>query len=86
MHQVFLACIVCGGYEVPVIDIFVPEHASRTVSGVLEHHVELRGYVLGGEDLDVGLLLLRVGEQGAPVAELCVRGLGVILRQGGRSV
>ena len=60
MHQVFLAEIVGGCDEGPVVDVLSTEHTVTSEPVVLERQVELRRDVLGRQDPDVRLLLLLV--------------------------
>ena len=86
VHLVLLSKIV-GGYDSrSVVGVFPSEHSSASESMIFKRKVECRSYVLGRQDLDVGLFLLLCGEQGSPVGELCMRRLGIVLRKSFRRV
>ena len=86
MHEVFLAGIVGRHYGVSVVYVLPFEHTVASEPGVLKHYVQLGSYVLCSEDLDVGLLLLLVGEQCSVVVQFRVGRLCVVLRKVFRSV
>ena len=86
MHHIPLAKVVGCHYSGSVVGVLPSEHTLASELAVLKEDIELRGNVLCRAYPDAGLFLVLVGEQGAPIAELRVRSLGVELREGLRSV
>ena len=64
-----------------MVGVFLGEHAVRAVAPVGEREVEGRGDVLRGEQLQVRIFSLLVGEGRAPVRQLGERRLDIVLRK-----